>query len=163
MSSVVNELKEYIKSLNVLLECKANIADFIIKPIESNTYEFDGRRKRFHFVLKVVGTQYEGRADRIEDLSQGDTILIRREPENNYDPNCLAVLNSKGESLGTIGAEDAEMISPVIDDAGYTISNAFVSSVVPVSRQGAKAKTVDLLVSFELVPPGAKQNTIKNE
>ncbi len=78
MSSVVNELKEYIKSLNVLLECKANIADFIIKPIESNTYEFDGRRKRFHFVLKVVGTQYEGRADRIVSIISHVEDLKRR-------------------------------------------------------------------------------------
>ncbi len=89
---------------------------------------------------EVVGTQYEGRNQRIEYIRVGDLVRLVREPENAHNEWNIAVQNHKGESLGNLSSGACHYLAPLMD-AGYAHRfSARVKEVIPVSKRSSRAK-----------------------
>lgn len=69
--------------------------------------------------LKVVGVTFineygVSRQSIIKELTQCDSIMLRREPTNRYDTNAIMVLTDKGQ-VGYIGKDYASILAPMMD------------------------------------------------
>lgn len=59
---------------------------------------------------KIVGVQhYDG------VVSDRESVVLRRQPANIYDPNAIQVLNIRGEQIGHVPREMASLLAPVMD------------------------------------------------
>jgi len=63
----------------------------------------------------VKGTKFENRQKIADLVNPGDILEMRREPENPYDPNAVALL-FRGEQVGYIPREIARQIAPLMDE-----------------------------------------------
>lgn len=62
-----------------------NLADFVYDAIDKRTrFSFNERTNFAEIGIEVVGTQYEGRSGRIENVSVGESVNLVREPQNEY-------------------------------------------------------------------------------
>ena len=69
----------------------------------------------------VAGSGYvEEIVIRIQALSEGDRLLLVREPENPYDERAILVENLEGEKLGYIPRRKNEVLASLMD-AGKSI------------------------------------------
>ncbi len=100
-----------------------------------------------NFTTELVGTQYEGRNDRIEKVKIGDIVELIREPNNTYDYNSIDVRNKEG-SLGHISSFLAQKIAPLIDQGCNTVAE--VVSVTPLSLRSKKCKNALLSVKITI-------------
>ena len=83
----------------------------------------------------VVGMQYHsGSREKLKGLTQGSSLTLRREPENPYDSNAVAVWCGAAR-IGYLRRLDAEVISRRLD-AGEPLK-AVISCKDPVSTLGA--------------------------
>ncbi len=69
---------------------------------------------------RVVGVTYEGRQDVLKEINEMvDHLIARREPDNPYDPNAIAIYvikhNGTERSIGYINRGLAQQLSPHID------------------------------------------------
>lgn len=83
-----------------------------LRPFLNGDYDFPAKLN-FHFY--VAGTMYNERSANIALLNKGSSIILKREPENCYDHNAIAVNNENGRSLGYIPAELAVLLAPLLD------------------------------------------------
>ncbi len=102
--------------------------------------------------FEVVGTGYEGRSDRIEHLRSGDTVVLKREPNNAHDPGAIGVYNKQGASLGHLSRSFTETASFLLDNGYVEIIKATVNTVIPKSQRSARAKSAKLSVDITLKP-----------
>jgi hypothetical protein len=65
--------------------------------------------------IRVVGVTFNDRQAIISRLSYGDKIFLKREKENRYDSNAIAVCTSDGQSIGYVPRQKAGELSPLID------------------------------------------------
>jgi len=65
------------------------------------------------YTLGIVGESHY--QDAIRRCRQGDRVVLKREPENPYDANAVAVLRESGECLGYLKREHAEWMAEVLD------------------------------------------------
>lgn len=68
------------------------------------------------FTFRVVGEHIGDRTYWIQKLSVGETIELRREPTNPYDPNAIEVCNGDGKSLGYLKREVAAWFAGLLDE-----------------------------------------------
>jgi single-stranded-DNA-specific exonuclease len=66
------------------------------------------------FYTKIVGVSFEGRQDRVGGLKPGDALELERQPENEFDPNAIAVKFGTLH-LGFLRREIALRLAPNID------------------------------------------------
>lgn len=68
----------------------------------------------------------------VKALGIGETVEARRDPDNQYDPNAIA-LYSAGEHIGFIERGLAEELAPIMDDGASLIVtvSGFVSPLKP--------------------------------
>lgn len=126
-----------------------NLADFVYEAIDKRTgFSFNERTNLAEICIEVVGTQYEGRSGRIENISVGDSVNLVREPQNEYNTNNISVQNKAGQSLGNLPADLANVLSPLLDAGEAKIEQAKASFVEPLSKRSARAKKAILYVSF---------------
>lgn len=126
-----------------------NIADGVRGVVDTREqYAYDARSNSVKLCVQVQGTQYEGRAPRIESIQKGNSLKLRREPENPYSANNIAVLNKAGQSLGNLPADLANLLSPLLDAGEAELHNIQASHVEPLSKRSSKAKKPLLYVSF---------------
>lgn len=80
--------------------------------------------QQFH--TKIVGVTHANpdgsdRQDLLEDLAdvgdegRGIELQLRREPENSYDRNAIAVLDPRGRQLGYLSKDVASSLAPQVD------------------------------------------------
>ena len=67
------------------------------------------------FHTKLAGVSFEGRQDRIAGLAIGSELALKRQPENQYDANAIAVLYGELQ-IGFISKGIAKHLAPLIDD-----------------------------------------------
>lgn len=108
--------------------------------------------------VAVMGTSYEGRAERIESVHNGDKMVLRRDPNNPYDSNAIGVYNTSGESLGNLPKELVEKLSVLIDSGFVDISESVISKVVPLSKRSGRAKKTILDIDIVVKPTKAFLN-----
>lgn len=71
--------------------------------------------------VSIVGSSfYKGASDWIPKLKAGQAVVLKREPDNKYDKNAIAVYIFK-QQLGHIPRGLAAEIAPLMD-AGATVS-----------------------------------------
>ncbi|HTU69634.1 MAG TPA: helicase-related protein [Candidatus Baltobacteraceae bacterium] len=75
-------------------------------------YATIGGATQFH--TKLVGVSFEGRQDTIAGLRAGTELTLQRQPQNEYDPNAIAVLYGELQ-LGFIKRDIAKHLAPAID------------------------------------------------
>jgi hypothetical protein len=74
------------------------------------------RRKVFHLVGEA-GTNSDGvnRQDELLRSEPGETVELRREPDNEDDPNAILVLSARGVAVGNVEPKSAVALAPIID------------------------------------------------
>ena len=94
----------------------------VVKPVkdEEDEYNIDDGSENTTFVgsseYRIVGLQhYDGRAH------PGEYVTLVREPHNPYDRNAIRVDNLRGEKVGHIKRQSAELLSRVMDNRGKKI------------------------------------------
>ena len=65
-------------------------------------------------VAGVAGAQFREEALAAAELTPGDPLELRREPDNPHDPHAIAV-DGGGQHLGFVPRELAEEIAPALD------------------------------------------------
>lgn len=142
---IKNEFLELGENLNLdwyFLETKDKIKE--------KFFDFDHSSNIVKLLVEVQGTQFEGRNERIEDISINDEVNIKREPNNKYNNLNLAVLNNAGDSLGNLSADICNTLSPLIDSKIIVIDSAKVAYVEPLSKRSARCKKSLLTIKMQL-------------
>ncbi|MBV8689991.1 MAG: HIRAN domain-containing protein, partial [Candidatus Eremiobacteraeota bacterium] len=67
-----------------------------------------------YFHSKVKGISFEGRQDIAATLQSGATLTLERQPDNEHDPNAIAILFGNLH-LGYVAREHAVHLAPAID------------------------------------------------
>jgi single-stranded-DNA-specific exonuclease len=75
-------------------------------------YATIGGASQFH--TKLVGVSFEGRQDTIAGLQVGTDLTLRRQPDNEFDSNALAIYYGALQ-LGFVRKEIAKHLAPLID------------------------------------------------
>lgn len=70
-------------------------------------------------ILKVVGVTFgnedgTSRQEIISNMTKNAPIILKREPDNKFDTNAIAVYSIDGQ-VGYIGREYAKILAPLID------------------------------------------------
>ncbi|KAH6996387.1 SNF2 family N-terminal domain-containing protein [Ilyonectria sp. MPI-CAGE-AT-0026] len=120
------------------------------------------------FAGKIVGIRYyRGYA------SPGETVLCRREPQNQYDRNAIRVDNVVNDQIGHLPRKIAEKIAPYMDrgdvtlEAQLTGEKGFYDCPVKLFFFGSsdpteRARVEDLLKKDKLVKATELKNTRKD-
>jgi hypothetical protein len=66
-------------------------------------------------VTRVAGVTFNGRQAVIARLNVGDTLLLRREPDNPYDRNAICVERPNGQQVGYLNRNLAAQLAPFFD------------------------------------------------
>lgn len=126
-----------------------NVADGIRSVIDAKEqFIYDNRSNSAKLCVQVQGTQYEGRSPRIESIQKGNPLKLRREPDNAFNTNNIAVQNKVGQSLGNLPADLANVLAPLLDRGEAELHNIQASFVEPLSKRSSKAKKALLYVTF---------------
>ena len=91
------------------------------------TGDYAGITQVARFNTKVVGVTYENRQDVLASLEPGVELWLRRDSQNKYDANAIAVTLLDGTQLGYLNKHLAKQLAPAMD-AG-TPYDAAVSAV----------------------------------
>ena len=94
------------------------------------------------------GTRYDGRTELIERLSVGTPIIVRRDPENPYNPNNFVLETENGEDAGNMPAELCNAIAPLYDAGRLSFEHAAVSYAEPISKRSRYAQQGLLFVEL---------------
>lgn len=68
------------------------------------------------FYTKIYGVTYDNRQELISKLRAGDSLLLKREPDNPYDENAIAFQNKRGEKLGYVSKKIASWMADLLDN-----------------------------------------------
>jgi single-stranded-DNA-specific exonuclease len=90
--------------------------------------EYEGIADADSFHTKLAGVSFEGRQDVVARLQPGLALRLVRQPENEYDPNAIAVLDATGDQVGFLNRRLAAALAPELDrGAAYSVSVADVT------------------------------------
>ncbi len=96
-----------------------SLAD-LIKPLSHEILLFDSY---------VAGTSYVQDESVFDDIREGKTLILQREPENRFDENAILVLDEKKRKLGYIPEKDNIVFTRLMDAGKYL--TAKVKSYAP--------------------------------
>jgi hypothetical protein len=66
------------------------------------------------YTLKIAGVSFHQKE--IKLCREGERLILKREPENKYDSDAVAVLRENGKLIGYISRDDAEWVSRIMDE-----------------------------------------------
>ena len=78
--------------------------------------EYAGIEDADSFHTKLVGVTFEGRQEVVAGLAPGAPLRVVRQPDNEYDPNAVALLAPDGEQVGFFNRRLVAVLAPVIDE-----------------------------------------------
>jgi len=107
---------------------------------------------RFYMTL-VRGASYYQEA--VKKISADDTVILKREPDNPYDPNAIMVCAESGELTGYVDRHLAMRVAAQVDEMGGTIPGTVLKkfwNCYPKNTVGAE-------IYFGLLLPEQKQPT----
>ena len=87
---------------------------------------YRGIENQDSFYTKAAGVSFEGRQELVKTLQEGCAVQLRREADNQYDPNAIA-LYYQDQQIGYLKRELAKNLAPVIDQG--TVYQAVVSQI----------------------------------
>ncbi len=102
--------------------------------------EYEGIADAESFHTKLAGVSFEGRQDVVARLQPGMPLRLVRQPENEFDPNAIAVLAPTGEQIGFLNRRLASVLAPALDSgAEWDVS---VTDVTGGDEAGARGVNV---------------------
>jgi hypothetical protein len=105
-------------------------------------YDRSGFKPAIDFHSKVAGVTYENRQQVIKKLKDGDALILKREPNNPYDKNAIAVLTKSNEQVGYIGKDLAIKLAPLMDDGAI-----FEVNISKITGDGHTKKGVNIHIT----------------
>ena len=151
----------YEEALDAFIEQEqANESTILSNAIRRLDGDFNVDKEEAVVTLEVVGTQFEGRAQRIEKIRKGEILHLVREPQNEKDDQNISVRNKNGESLGNLPTHANRLLAPVMDQQLAKKITAKVCEVVPLSKRGSRAKKAILKLEITLELPGVVCSTV---
>jgi hypothetical protein len=91
---------------NMVSVLTANPLGNIIKPLTHEIHLFDSY---------VAGTTHIKDESVFDTITDGDKLILKREPDNKFDENAILVLNEKEEKLGYIPEKDNVVFARLMD------------------------------------------------
>lgn len=101
--------------------------------------------------FEVAGTGYEGRTARIEKHKAGEKLVYRRERNNRFSRNHIAVLGEDGENLGSMPSVLSDEIAPLVDRKTITLSG-YIKDIETRAQRGKYARKAQMFASVTLQP-----------
>ena len=103
--------------------------------------------------IRVVGVTFpnpdgSSRQAVIKVIEEAQAISLRREPENEYDPNAIVVETQDGEQCGYIPRDYAQMYAPLLDKLSRSTWPGKVKKILG----GYDEKSWGLVISIEIPP-----------
>ena len=95
-------------------------------------------------IIPIVGARYRGMSQRQIQNLEGETVTLKREPSNQFDPNaimCYASVDGDEMHIGYIPADKAKHLAPQMDE-GLDLY-AIVTATFP-SKMGIKAELFEV-------------------
>ena len=92
-----------------------------------DTGDYAGITQVARFNTKVVGVTFENRQSLLAHLETGVELSLRRQPDNEFDSNAIAVTTLDGTQLGFLNRHLACRLAPVMDEG--IVYDAAVSAV----------------------------------
>lgn len=77
--------------------------------------EYCGIADADSFHTKLAGVTFEGRQSAIEHVRPGMSLAMRRQPDNPYDTNAIALFDAHGHQAGFLNRRLAAVLAPAID------------------------------------------------
>lgn len=117
--------------------------------------------KLFKYNSKLVGVTFEGRQAVISTLKGDEPLRVRREADNEYDPNAVAVDVKVGEELLPIGyiAKDKNLEIAKSLDAGIPVEIRLAS----LTGGDGKSFGVNIELQYQEAPKGAVPQPVAKE
>ena len=69
---------------------------------------------------EIKGLRYEDRSRHLDEINEGDIVIIKRDPNNPFNTNNFEVFTENDKSLGSLSAELCNQLAPLFD-LGYAI------------------------------------------
>lgn len=85
----------------------------LIKPLKTEILLFDSY---------VAGTSYIKDESIFDDIKEGESLILQREPENRFDENAILVLDSKKRKLGYIPEKDNIVFTRLMDAGKFLMA-----------------------------------------
>lgn len=83
--------------------------------------------------VEVRGLQYHTDVDTVKSIAPGEQLILKREPDNPYDPNAIqVVVPATREMIGYLDRDYARIIAPPLDEGDRFA--ATVSKLTPKTR-----------------------------
>ena len=99
-----------------------------------------------------MGTSFDGRQQLIKNLSIGQALILVREPENEYDPNAIAIYNQSDEHLGYVAKETAAKINNDVKQGNV------VCTVAEITGGTAGKENFGCNITLFVTREGTKEN-----
>ena len=95
---------------------------------------------------KAVGVTKGNRQETIEYLSPGDTLDLRREPDNPYDENAIRIYDGtySDDDIGYLSRDLAAEIAPIMDSNRQLV----MADVIDVTGQDKETQGVNILITI---------------
>ena len=149
----INALLAEIEKLHKRKVLSANLPEDYFEPGEMeylDQYEgtFDETERKGILCFEVKGTQYEGRTEELERIKAGETVIVLRDAENQYNSSNFRILSEKSRDLGNMPADLCNAIAPLYDDGRLAILSSEASFVEPISARSRYARKAVLFVKM---------------
>ena len=129
---------------------KSNSAELAKRQKNLSAYNFSGSTTDvivLQITTQVVGVTYNDRPGVIAKLSLGESVVLRREPNNPHDNNAIMVLRQTGEQIGYINRILATSVAPRIDSTKQDI----YAIVINLSGSGSNGFNRGVTIQFMVV------------
>lgn len=114
---------------------------------------FAGIGDRDVFVTKVMGVSFEGRQNMVAGLVPGGELELKRQPENQFDPNAVALYFGSFH-IGYLRKEIAKHVAPLIDEGAHY--RAVIEHVTGGPGSGQAEKNFGVNIRVERVVTTAR-------
>ena len=121
----------------------------LLQPAEYEREEEHTYHPGSEVVTRIVGVTFNNRQAVIARLTFGEEILLRREPNNPYDPNAIRVERQNGEQFGYINRCLAANIASFFDARTRPVSGS-VHCLTGSSRSGY---SLGVIITFTIPQP----------
>jgi single-stranded-DNA-specific exonuclease len=110
--------------------------------MNSNTFDPELETEASHeyrpgsrICTRVAGVTFDGRQAIIARLTIGEEILLKREPNNPYDPNAIRVERQIGQQIGYLNRHLASTLAPFFNEYHQSVP-ACVHCLTGILRLG---------------------------
>ena len=114
---------------------------FVSEPETDTSHDY---RSGSRICTRVAGVTFNGRQSVIASLSNGEEILLKREPTNPYDPNAICVEHQNGQQIGYLNRHLAATLAPFFDENRLPVT-ACVQCLTGSQRPGY---SLGVVISF---------------